>query len=266
MPAQSRFTQKIQNWARILNSLGTIPGLTFKLKGFLDRRGLSHKPYRIGSKRARFPLWCRPRSSDIHVFNQVFIDLEYACVDGIVAPGLIIDCGANVGYASAYFLTKFPGCRVIAIEPDSGNAEMLRRNLAPYRDRVEILEAGIWSHSVGLVIDATLGDGQEWARKVRECRPGETPQVIATDLATILENSGAETISLLKVDIEGSEAVVFSNNFEGWLDRVENIAIELHGERCVEIFDKAIADRPFQITRSGELTFCSGSARTSAVR
>jgi FkbM family methyltransferase len=258
--------RKLADYRGVADSIGFLPSLGFKVNSFLDRRGLASRPYRLRSKRAKFPVWCRPHSSDLYVFSQVFIDLEYSCLDEVVDPKLIVDCGANVGYASVYLLSKFPGARLIAVEPDPDNAKWLRRNLEPFGDRATVLQSGLWSHSVGLVVEANHGDGLEWARQVRESLPGETPDVIATDLGSILEDSGADSISILKVDIEGSEAVVFAQHHERWLDRVENIAIELHGPECERIFHEVIGDDSFRLSRSGELTFGTRTARASVVR
>jgi hypothetical protein len=82
---------------------------------------------------------------------------------------LIIDCGANVGYSSAYFLSRFPYCQVIAVEADPDNFVILRRNLDRYEDRVRLIHVGVWSQKVGLVLSRLRG----WARllTLRVLRP-----------------------------------------------------------------------------------------------
>lgn len=49
---------------------------------------------------------------------------------------LVVDCGANVGYSSMYFLDRFKGCEVVSIEPDRNNFEVMESNLAHYGSRV----------------------------------------------------------------------------------------------------------------------------------
>jgi FkbM family methyltransferase len=223
---------------------------------FLRRVWRSKKLFALRSKAAARPLWCRAQSSDWGVFHQIFVVREYSCLDEVADPRLIIDCGANVGYSSAYFLSRFPTARVIAIEPDPGNFEMLERNLRPYRDRVQALRSAVWSHAAGLVLDAPYRDGREWARRVSECPRGETPDVMATDIGTLLKGAGANTISILKIDVEGAEATIFANNYESWIDRVDNLVVELHDEGCADVFFHSIAHIPFTISRYGELTIC----------
>ena len=81
---------------------------------------------------------------------------------------LIIDCGANIGCSSAYFLSRYPACRVIAVEADAENCAELRRNLAPCDGtRAEVLQAGIWPHPAQLVVaESSYRDGRAWTRQV----------------------------------------------------------------------------------------------------
>ncbi len=210
---------------------------------------------------ARHPLLCRPGTSDGNVFHQVFVEREYACLDDLTGVGLILDCGGNVGYSAAYLLSRFPAGRLVSIEPDPGNFEMLRANLAPYGGTVQLLRSAVWSHPCGLVLsDAPYRDGMDWTRQVRECRPGERPDLRAVDIATVLRQFPGERISILKMDIEGAEGIVFRSNYENWIDLVDNIVIELHDDsvfgNCTAVFDAATSGRGFSMQRCGELTVC----------
>jgi FkbM family methyltransferase len=219
---------------------------------------------RVASPWAKYPLTFRPGSSDLLVFHQIFIEREYSCFDDLPSIDLVLDCGANVGYASAYFLSRFPRCSVVAIEPNRYNYELLRRNLAPYAGRVRAIHAGVWSHSASLKpADRAYRDGREWAYQFVECDPADEAATPAVDIGTLLRESGAERISLLKMDIEGAEAVVFGAFDISWLDRVDNIAVELHDDTvfgdATGIVSAALAIRGFATSRSGELTICRQS-------
>ena len=196
------------------------------------------------------------------MFWQVFVKQAYSCLSDCKNVELVIDCGANVGYSAAYLLTIFPKCKVIAIEPDASNFALLQVNLAPYKDRVKLIHAGIWSHPADLKIsEEPYGDSREWARQVRECVPGESPDITGIDLGSLLKEFSAARISILKMDIEGAEAVVFSKNHESWLPYVDNMAIELHNDtyfgRASEIFYEVMTKyNRFEISRFGEVTVC----------
>jgi len=188
---------------------------------------------------------------------MIYMDHEYAALDDLDDVKLIVDCGANVGFASTYFLNRYPQAHVIAVEPDDRNVEMLRRNLQPYGDRATIHATGIWSHTTGLVVcKGQYRDQQEWSTQVRECRAGETADIQAMDLQTILEKSGFDAIDLLKVDIERSEAEVFSLNYDIWLKRTHSIVIELHDSDCERIFFQALSPYTYDLSRFGEVTTC----------
>jgi FkbM family methyltransferase len=182
-------------------------------------------------------------------------------MDDLPGVGLIIDCGANVGCTSAYFLTRFPNCQIIAIEPDPSNFAMLQRNMADYGERVKLVHAGVWSRSAPLVLATEpYGDGGEWSKQVRPCRADEKADFKGVGLDSLLADSGFDRISLLKMDVEGAEAVIFSENVESWLGKVDAIAIELHDDssfgKASDVFFSAISGQKFQISRSRELTIC----------
>jgi FkbM family methyltransferase len=206
------------------------------------------------------PLHVRLGSSDVDAFHQIFIRREYAPLEPMTDVGLILDCGANVGYASAWFLARFPGCHVVAVEPDADNFAALRQNLAPFGQRVIMLRAGIWSHPTKLAMShEPFRGGGEWTKQVRECDPDQEAEFDGVTVGSLLESTSYDRISLLKMDVEGAEAEIFRGDV-GWLDKVDAIAIELHDDstfgKASEIFSAAIREREFDVTRHGELTIC----------
>ena len=96
----------------------------------------------------------------------------------------------------------------------------------------------------------------EWGRQVRPVVDGEQPMMEAVDIGSVLAASGHDRISVLKIDIEGAETAVFEENFEHWLPRVDNLVIELHGDRCASVFDQAVESQKFAISTCDELTVC----------
>jgi FkbM family methyltransferase len=213
----------------------------------------------LRSKHAAFPVVCRSQTTDIKVFSQIFMFREYRCLDRLREPALVIDCGANAGYSSAYFLSRFPTAELIAVEPDPGNFAILEQNLQPFGTRARAVHSAVWSHPARLTLnESPFRDGREWSRQVRECGPEEAGGFLATDIGTLLRESGRERISLLKIDVEGAEGVIFAKNQAPWLDRVDALVIELHDDTAFgdnrAIFAAATKNAGFEFTECGELT------------
>jgi FkbM family methyltransferase len=202
------------------------------------------------------PVWLRYASSDRWAIRKIFIEDEYQPLDGIEAPKTIIDCGANAGYSAFYFLSKYPQAKVIAIEPDSENMKICKKTLAPFADRVYFVQSGLWSHKTGLKL-ISQGFGKEWGIQVIECGEEESPDLVATDILSLMEQFQFSNIDLLKIDIEGSEKIVFAANPDRWLRTVKNLAIELHDETDHSVFQSAISNYSCDISKSGELTICT---------
>jgi FkbM family methyltransferase len=228
-------------------NLGPLPYLYFAFQKRMPYRG----PFKLFSKNLDFPVKVRPETSDLSVFYQIMIFDEYRCVAGLKSPELIIDLGANVGYSSAYFLSRFKNSRVIAVEPDPSNFRELQNNLLPYRSRAIAVQAAVWPHSEMLLLNHP-GQGEEWGISIR---PSENGTVRAITVPELISMSGAQRISLLKIDIEGSEIDLFRSDTT-WLRQVDNIVIELHGDEARDTFFCKIDKSRFEISTCDELTVC----------
>lgn len=216
--------------------------------------------WRVHPRQVFHPLQIRLRgSSDLSVFEQIFIGQEYSCLRDLKEPSLVLDLGANVGFSAAYFLSVFPKARIVAVEPDERNLAICKANLLPYGDRALLLHGAVWSRSATLrLLKGTLGDGREWATQVDELIEEERTSagVQAWDVGSLIDMNGSSTVDLLKVDIERAELAVFGDSAISWLHRVRNICIELHGKDCEEVFFAALKDFDYDLGHSGELTIC----------
>jgi FkbM family methyltransferase len=251
-----QITQKL-NW--YLAAVHTL-GLCSLVRLQVEKR-FAHGPRlsKLTSRLLLAPVYARPGSSDFRVFDQIFVEAEYRCLDQIKPPDLIIDCGANVGYSSVYFLSRFPSCFVISIEPDIDNFALLNKNLRPYQGRYEAIRAAVWPSTEPLrFLKPFCGPGKEWARRVERAPSSAEPSdhIETVDLPTLIRLSGFGRISLLKIDIEGAELELFSTDSGQWLPFVDNIVIELHGEGCSRAFFDAVKSYRFTFSKCGELTVC----------
>ena len=161
--------------------------------------------------------------NDIQLFTQIFINEEYN-VDIKGHVNIIIDCGANIGLASLYFLSKYPNANIIAVEPEANNFQMLQKNLDHYKN-VTCLKKGIWNKTANLeIIDFSSGEA---GFRVDEFQEISEKTIQAVTVRDLMDKFEINEIDILKVDIEGSEEQVFLEEPE-WLKKVNIIFCEIH--------------------------------------
>lgn len=164
-------------------------------------------------------LWVRNNSTDMKVFVEIFVFEEYN-IDLKIKPKIIIDAGSNIGLSSIYFAHKYPNAKVLAIEPDPDNFKQLIKNTLKY-DRIETLEGAIWNKTGNLDITGT----DAWNFIVQ---PDNNGEIRGYTLDYIMEKFKIDTIDLLKIDIEGSEAALFESGYTNWLNKTKVMIIEIH--------------------------------------
>lgn len=209
-----RLIKRLQSLLIYLNAFGPAAGL----RAFLRKRK-KRGMIELRIPTLAHPLHLRAGTSDLYMFEEVFIDGEYA-IPKELHPKLILDVGANVGFASVYFANRYPGARILAIEPDLSNVELLRKNVAPYPG-VEVVHAAVWFEST------TVGLDDRGDKSGIQVRAGEGGSVRAMTIAEVLAMAGTSRVDILKLDIEGAEKELFEHD-PAWLANVGVLMIELH--------------------------------------
>jgi len=256
-------TQRRSQW-RAVQSIGLLGYMQFTaIQKSSHKKNHTNPCWSIRISKWPKPLVGRYASSDLSVFKQIFIQEEHSWARMFTRKfndGLIVDCGANVGFASVFFLRLFPKAHLIAIEPDLDNAEILAENLSAHRpeNHVQILRTGLWSEIKKLQCgNYGYRDGLDWGRQVSLASDDDSTATISTTIPEVLALAQRSRINILKIDIEGAEAVVFQSCAD-WIEKVDAIAIELHDDShfgpATEVFHNALAGQPFHLSRSGELT------------
>ena len=169
--------------------------------------------------------------SDIRVFKQIFVDNEYDSLNLPKVVDTIVDLGANIGLSALFFMKKYPDARIIAVEPDAINFEIMKRNLEDYSSHVTLLNAAIWPSDgeVSLVEHDESNEGLgAWGYRTETLTEGAEGSVSAISIPTLMKQSSINYIDILKVDIEGAEYELFEKGYESWLDKVGLIIIETH--------------------------------------
>ena len=137
-------------------------------------------------------------SNDYGVAYEIFVHDMYRPALKLDRASVkhVVDLGGNAGFSVIRFLSWFPNCRVIAVEPHPRHADALRRNVAlnNWTDRVELIQAAAGPSKSR----AKLTDQGSGAKLGAETG-------IDVDVIDIFPILLGRRIDVLKIDIEGSE-------------------------------------------------------------
>jgi FkbM family methyltransferase len=146
---------------------------------------------------------------------------------GLVMPqaGWVVDLGANNGLFSVW--AAMTGAQVVAVEAQQGFAPLIHslaaHNGVAARVHVEIAVAGGVTTPGATV--GVLADDYRWATTSH----GAAQRPAGLSVPDIMSDYRIDRIGLLKVDIEGGEFAVFGASEDlGWLERVDQLAMEVH--------------------------------------
>lgn len=200
----------------------------------------------------RNPVHLRLRTSDPSTYSAILLRGEYD-FELPFSPGVVLDAGANIGMASIYFVHRYPGARVIAIEAEASNFAVLAGNVRPYPAIIPV-HAALWNRDGQISVsepNLVTGATGKWAFVTRE---GPGVRVRAVTMHTLMRELDIAVIDLAKIDIEGAEQEVFEDS--RWLKGTGCLMIELHDRfrpGCTEAVESAM--RSFVRTQRGETTF-----------
>lgn len=158
--------------------------------------------------------------SFVSAYRQIFQKEIYAFRSSGRFPH-VLDCGANIGLSVLYWKRAAPSTRILAFEPDEAAFAALRWNCEEWGlTNVELVNAAVW------VTDGTssfVRDVADSGRLAPSPPHGASDEVKTLRLRSFL----ATDISLLKLDIEGSETEVLTDCADS-LERVQRIFVEWH--------------------------------------
>ena len=173
----------------------------------------------------------RLSTSDIATFKQVFVNKEYDSPHLPKSATAIIDLGANIGLSTVFFGIKYPGARILAVEPEEQNYQLLLTNTAALGSRVHPINAAAWVRDGLVNLHTKSEEGADlgaWGARVSESGNWSSREVRCVTPRTLLHDAGLESVDILKIDIEGAEFELFSEGTETWLSRALLIIIETH--------------------------------------
>jgi FkbM family methyltransferase len=188
-----------QHYIALFNMARIYPDFGDNLLRYLTGRG--DYPYDI---EVRTPLgMIRPRlytHHDLLTVNEIFCRLDYAAEESIRT---VVDLGSNIGISALYFLTRNRESKCYLYEPDERNIERLKKNLAGYEGRYNLVQAAV-SYESGKLEFGVEPTGRYGGIGVKT---GKTITVDCLNISDVLRGvlQEAERIDILKIDTEGVE-------------------------------------------------------------
>jgi FkbM family methyltransferase len=170
---------------------------------------------------------------DIHyVFLLEVYVLNLYRANLLTKNDIVIDAGAGIGEFTILASRKIgPGGRVIAIEPDPSDYELLQLNIK--------------KNNCANVVPINIGLGENTGERQMEFR-GRSYSFRVDTLENILGKVGLKKrINFIKMDIEGFETEVLSQSIDT-IKNADTIAIELHNTK--EEVDRILSKYNFRFT------------------
>ncbi len=183
-------------------------------------------------QRGTYPYVCRVRtpmgivSLELHCPEDAFTVQEVFGLDCYRAnhERVIVDFGANIGISAAYFLSRHPEARVHCFEPLHSNAAKLRHNLSPFAGRFTLAEVAVadFDGELSFLVEPTgRYSGIDNTRGEEQRVPCVNANRV---LQEIIRTHGR--IDLLKVDVEGAEAMFMPKLTPQILEKIGLIYLE----------------------------------------
>ena len=161
--------------------------------------------------------WLRPadRTASAAFWSGTYEDWWVSMLADLLAPGMtVVDAGANVGLIGlrlAARLRALGAGKVVFVEPIPANVLLLRASIAlnQLRDHCTVLDVGLGDAACAVTFFAE--GGARRSGNAGLCAPAERTgrltkvRVQLRPLDDLLSELGEPRISLLKVDVEGSE-------------------------------------------------------------
>ena len=211
------------------------------------------------AKGVKHPIYLRKGTTDILNYRAIFERKEYDFLD--IDLKNMLDLGGYIGLASIFVANKFPDARILLVEPDPDNFLMAQINCRAY-ENIKCMNVGVWSHSCKLISSGQrIGElGGDYGKIFAESRPHDSNHGIqAFSVKDLMELENSRFLDFCKIDIEGSEKVLFdAPNAEDWVKKSCIISCEFHDRMvpgCTESAEKLFRKLNYSKYRQGEYSY-----------
>lgn len=164
--------------------------------------------------------------SDAPVIREIWCENVYEVYDGDLSDtGIVVDIGANIG-SFTLFAASLGAKKVIAVEPEPHNLELLRRNIEEHQSITPDCEFIIDNHGIAGRSDSAFITNDHGDSRVSDVKEAGKTQITLITLEQLFKKLRLEYIDVLKIDIEGMEGDVLINTPEHIMNLCRYITLE----------------------------------------
>ena len=179
----------------------------------------------VGSADRRIDLVVPDDEGIRYVANEIFNGRCYRPVPRVPLPGTVLDIGANVGLAAAYFRLIYPDALIHCIEPDPAALSCLVQN-GPRIGNCLIHDVGLYEGDCERPFYAASNSVISSIAKNPFAQA--TPSLLKLrDAGRFVAGLGVERFELIKIDTEGAEVPII-RSLAGVIRSAATVHIEFH--------------------------------------
>ncbi len=173
----------------------------------------------------------------LHTFKEIFMDECYLAglERDIPSNSTIIDIGANAGYFTLFAAATCPHAKIFSFEPVPVNYAQLKRHhdLNSTRE-IKCFPQAVAGHTG--IINLTFDPNDSFTTSATILpsgkEAGESLAVYCVTLQQLMDENNIGKCELLKMDCEGAEYDILYNCPPEYLQRIDQLALEVHsGQR-----------------------------------
>lgn len=178
----------------------------------------------------------------------------------IAETDVVLDVGANIGAFTVRAASLARKGRVVAIEPQVENLQLLESNIRRNGFTNVTVVHGALSGSDG---QAALAVGMELCPSLVFSFPGMTMENVPTfKLRTLLDQAGIAEVDLMKMDCEGAEFDILLGASRADLRRIRRLVMEYHNVRR----DRSHRELIECLQQAGFEVYCTGGSWNGLIK
>ena len=176
----------------------------------------------------------------IRISEEILAGQTYPEVPFVSEVKTILDIGANIGAASVWLATTYPGATVYALEPGSKQLKLLQQNTSSLPN-LQVFPFGLYSSNRTVPLYSGRNDSVESSVFLTGRTEDQSETIELRAAPEFLAERGIQSIDILKLDTEGCEVPIL-RSLRQYLPVSKLIYVEYHSDRDRRLIDEILAE------------------------